>query len=481
MRTISEMAGHLTPAEATIATKLFQRLTSRKMGNGRIWTLDLRHRSLGNLGRLTMYRPGQTGWPNVGQTTTDEETAKAWILERGGYAQFVTRRLSASANGVPENITVAAASALYLDHLEHTLGRAHNTFINRKSAFHRHINPHLGKTALIALGRKTVRDFCDKLTTRKNGKKVMAALRTKDNTRQALLALWRYTYPDEGCPYFGISLNAASNERARREQIIDGDIEGVMNVKSFDAVQIRDILLTAMWYDAHVLSRPCQGPRFTPLTAETLAMAFATGMRISEVMRERWKHILWSREAMLVAGIKNTNALRVIPLQRSLRPWLGTIVTKVAAPDGTVVPGDHVLQMRRGRSNRELYTPKQMIRRISDVMRLAGHKIDQKAAHACRSTYATTGKLNERLVDLVSLKTYLGHGAHGGATEQYVDRVHVDLIISKMPASHREFISLPTPDELQAQLSGFIPSGMKDGGFTMLKDWRAAGRPGGCP
>ena len=95
-------------------------------------------------------------------------------------------------------------------------------------------------------------------------------------------------------------------------------------------------------------------------------------------------------------------------------------------------------------------------------------------------TDATMGKLNERLVDLVSLKTYLGHSAHGGATEKYVDRVHIDLIISKMPASHREFINLPTPYELRAQLPGFIPSGMRDGGFTMLKDWRTAGRPGGC-
>lgn len=479
MRTTRDTPGHLTVEEGKLAIVLSQRLKLRKTAQGEVYTLDLRHHSVGHLGRLTMYQPGGATWPHAGETTAEEDTAWEWLTQRGGYAQYVARTLSASANGAPQHVTVAVAAAAYLAHLAIRKGRLHNTFINRTSAFHKHIGPYFGNTPLIALTRKSVRLFLETLTTVKGGEAVAAACRTKGNTQQALLALWRHTYPDDGCPFGGISIDDASGDRARRTQIIAGDVADVMQAKTHDADQIANMLLTAMWYDAHVLRRPCQRPRFMPLTAETMVMQFVTGMRVSETMRTRWKHILESREAVLVPGLKNTNALRVIPLQRSVIPWLKAMRLKALKGGREATPHDHVLQMQPGRDNRELYTAKQMIRRISDVMRLSGHKIDKKATHACRNTYATMGKLSENLVDLVSLKTYLGHDVHGGATERYVDRFHIDLIIGKMPSSHREFIALPTPDELLARLPGFVPPGMKDYGFTMLKEWKAAGRPGG--
>jgi len=472
-------AGHLTTEEAKLAAELVRRLKSRRTLNGRHWTLDLRHRRFGGLGRVTLFCPSGPSWPDAGQTTDNRAAAVDWIMMRGGYAQYIARRRSVAGSGLSERLTVADAADQYLKHLETTLGRSHNTYINRQSAFRCHVNPALGHTPLVALNRKSVREFLGTLTIRKQGKTVPAALRTRANTRAALLALWHFTYPDDGCPYFGISLTDTRGARARRERIVAGEVREVIQPKAFDDEQVADILLTAMWYDVHVLKRPCQRSRFVPLTCEALVVAFATGMRIGEIARWRVKHVMENEGVALVAGTKNANALRVIPLQTTLRPWLARIRGKVTAAGGDMSPTDHVLPMMYGMENRELRTSKQLIRRIADVMRLSGHKIDQKAAHACRNYHATVGKLNGHLVDLPSLKSYLGHVAVGGATERYVDRTHIDLIVREMPASHRQFIKFPSPAELEARLAEYVPLGMKACGHTQLQEWRAAGRPSG--
>ncbi|MFA6547071.1 MAG: tyrosine-type recombinase/integrase [Limisphaerales bacterium] len=472
-------AGHLTAEEAKVAAELVRRLKQRRSRNGTRWTLDLRHRRFGGLGRVTLFYPSGPSWPEAGHTTDDRAAAVDWIMMRGGYAQYIARRKRVAGNGLSERLTVAEAADQYLKHLESTLGRLHNTCINRLSAFRCHVNPVFGHTPLVALERKAVREFLGKLTIQRQGRAVPAALRTRDNTRAALLALWHFTYPDDACPYFGISLADPRGVRARRERIVAGDVREVIRPKAFDADEVADILLTAMWYDAHVRARPCQRSRFVPLTSEALAVAFATGMRIGEISRWRGKHLMEREGVALVAGTKNLNALRVIPLQTTLRPWLARIRAKVASDGGDTSPTQHVLPMMYGKENRELCTSKQLIRRFAEVMRLAGHKIDQKAAHACRNYHATVGKLHADLVDLPSLKSYLGHVAVGGATERYVDRTHVDLIVREMPASHREFITLPTPRELELRLVGYIPPCMKARGYTQLQEWRAAGRPGG--
>jgi len=470
-------AGHLTTEEAKVAAELVRRLKPRRTQHGTHWTLDLRHRRFGGLGRVTLFYPSGPAWPDAGQTTDNRTAAVDWIMMRGGYAQYITRRKSVAGNGLSERLSVAEAADQYLKHLESTLGRSHNTFINRQSVFRCHVNPVLGSTPLVALNRKSVREFLGKLTIRKQGKAVPAALRTRDNTRAALLALWHFAYPDDGCPFFGISLTDVRGARVRRERIVAGDVREVIQPKAFDDDQVADILLTAMWYDAHVLARPCQRSKFVPLTCEALAVAFATGMRIGEIARWRGKHVMEDDGVALVAGTKNLNALRVIPLQTTLRPWLARIRAKVAAAGGDLSPTAHVLPMMYGKENRELRTSKQLIRRFAEVMRLSGHKIDQKAAHACRNYHATVGKLNGHRVDLPSLKCYLGHVAVGGATERYVDRTHIDLIVREMPAAHRQFITLPIPSELEVRLVGYAPPGMKAGNFTQLQEWRTAGRP----
>lgn len=479
MKTISETSGYLTIDEGKLAALLVSRLKCRQTREGTVMTLDLRHRQFHGLGRITMYRPGGTGWPDAGQTTDDEGIAEKWILQRGGYAQYLHRQMLTE-GGIADRVSVADAGRNYIAHLHDLHGPRHNTYINRKSSINAHISPAFGDTPLMALSRPAVRRFLARLTTIKEGRRVAAAQRTKENTYQTLLAIWRFVYEDDGCPFAGISLSAMKSSKEQRARIIAGEIDGVVPDRTYDADQILTLFLTAMWWDAHVLKRPNQAPRYRPFTAEVLAIGFGTGQRIAEGMRWRWKHLLMDEEVAFVPGTKNANAWRLIPLQRSLLPWLAEIRCKVEASGRIVQSTDHVLQMRPGEENEELSDSKTMIRRVGEVMRMAGLKIPGKATHACRATHATIGGLQSVLVDLPSLQTYLGHEAHGGgATEVYMNRSHLNLVIAAMPAAHRELIKLPTPSEVAALLPDFVPPGMKTGGFTMLKEWRAANRPGG--
>ncbi len=479
MRTIRDPEGHLTADEAKLAARLVSRIKARTTADGKIMTLDLRHRTFRNLGRVTMFRPGGTSWPDAGQTTDDENIATDWIMQRGGYAQYLSRRLKAE-DGSGDRIAVADAAERYVAHLKQVHGDRHNTFINRKSCVNAHITPALRSTPLSALSRTTVRLFLNSMTTVKQGACVPAAQRTKENAYQALQAIWRFTYPDDGCPFAGISIEDPKGSKDRRARIIAGDIEGVVPEKTYDADQVLTLLLTAMWWDAHVLRRSNQRPRYTPLTAELIATGFGTGQRVGEAMRWRWKHIIAEFGVAMVPGTKNENAWRLIPLQRTLQPWLAEIQRKAAASGKSTLPNDHVFKMKPNRENVELTDAKLFIRRVGDVMRMANLKIPQKATHACRATHATIGGLNPVLVDLPSLQTYLGHEAHGGgATEVYMNRSHLNMVIAAMPEAHRELIQLPTPSEVAALLPDFVPPGMKAGGFTMLEEWRAASRPGG--
>jgi integrase len=450
---------------AQFTAKLVGRLRKRSTADGVVWMLDLRHRLFGNRGRLNVYRPGEPGWPLRGETTASKETAESWLYEDLAYARWLSEERIAPQDGGPSQLTTDAAADRYMKHLERKLGSDHNTTGNRRSAIEVHIKPLFGRQPIRALNRTMVRPVLQgiRVTKRVDGETflVPAAVKTLENIRAALVDVWNFNYPDEVCPYAGIGFKDDAGAKTRRTKIVAGDVFDLVPKRTMTVATIEHILLTALWLDQRVLERPCQRSTYVPLTAEAIAGLYATASRVSEIARLQWRHVRAEDGAIVVPGTKTTHALRAVPLQRAFHPWLERI-ERQALERGRRADRDNVFAMRHRGSNTEKATPGQLIERVNKVLFLAGCKFEQQSTHILRRSHATEGERRDDLISSESLKSYLGHeDVHGGATDAYIDRDHLELMIAQMRPQHREYIKLPSPEQVLAKLPGFTPPAMQ--------------------
>lgn len=458
----------LQTEQAQFAAKLVKRLRPRATADGVVWTLNLRHRDFGNRERINVYRPGDPGWPNRGTTTASKEEAEAWLFQDFAYARWLLGESTGDLSG----ISTTAAADRYLADLNRQLGKDHNTTVNRTSTINAHIKPKVGKVPLRALNRKNVRPLLEELQVvkRGNGEEITlpAAPRTRDNVRAALIAIWNHTFPDEVCPFYGISLPDSGGQRARREAIVAGDVFDLAPQRTLTMPALEQVLLAVFWLDQRVLEMPCQRTTYMPLTAEVIAGLYGTAMRVSELARIQWRHLRDADDALIVPGTKTDNALRAVPLQRALRPWLER-VERQALERGRRSDKDNVWAMRRTARNSETRTPEQMIERIGKALYLAGYKMAQQCTHTFRRSHFTVAGSRSDLISSQAMKTYLGHEhVHGGATEVYIDRAHLERMIKEMLPQHRTYIDLPTPEQILARLPGYTPPMMR--GHCSLED-----------
>lgn len=449
----------LTTDQAQFAAKLQKRLKPRSTADGVVWTLDLRHRDFGHRGRINVYRPGDPGWPNRGATTSSKEEAKEWLYQDGAYVRW----LLGEATGDLRGLTTAEAADRYVAHLERRHGKDYNTTVNRTSAVRVHVKPGLGKVPLRALNRRNVRAFLEglKVTRRVDGQEITvpAARRTRDNVRATLIAIWNYIFPDESCPFHGISLLDADEDdvRVRRERIVAGDVFDLAPGRTLTLAAFEQVLLTAFWLDLWNLERPCLRPTYVPLTAEVIVGMYATAMRVSELARFQWRHLRDEDDALIVPGTKTDKALRAAPLQHAFRPWLERIERQAIAR-GRRADKDQVWAMRVRGKNSEGSTPGQIIERIGKVLYLAGFKAERQCTHIFRRSHSTVAGSRSDLISPQALKTYLGHEhVYGGATEVYIDRNDLERMIREMLPRHRAYIDLPTPEQILARLPGYTP------------------------
>lgn len=448
----------------SFADKLVSRLRLRTSGGVRYYVLDLRRKSFGNRGVFAVRSPGELTWPHAGSTTDDPALATRLVREH--YAPYLKSDTEA-AELRPElsGITVEEACDRYLAELEEEKGPDHNTLRNRRYDIAKHILPTFGSRPLTSLTKADVIHWTNQLQVEKpdgrGGKKRVKAKRsTKRAIRAALVAVWDAVLPHLDCPYRGARIKRGNEMRVWRQLITEGDLEKLLKPKSgaLTPEKVLRLLSAAAYYDEKLASMPNTAERFVPNTLYILVVAIATGLRVSELRLLRWEHISESEGIIYVMGTKTESAVRIVPLQKQLRPWL-TAIRELGRPRNASadwVPDRlaPVFFTNAARPNRLMPT-RTIGNRYSEALRLAGLKQVGKACHGTRATFATWASKQRKVLSTESLKAYLGHAnPWGGATDDYIEELK-----EMMEPSHRHVIRhLPSPAEVAEAVKSFTPA-----------------------
>jgi integrase len=444
------MAKTLTP------TALQSRLRIRGNGAGRHgYLLDLRGAEWGDLGRLTVRRPGSPGWPHRGPGAPDHPTAELWA-GHPDYCALVARRREIGAMG-PAALTVLEAIDAYLEALMRDKGDRHPTYRNRSTSLRRHTQPFHSRM-LGSLTREVVERWLAEVRVNRGPELVRPARATRAALLQGLLAVWRHHLPTVAPPFAAIGLGPDERRRAVREAIEAGQaLEGFMTEGAYSPAELHRLLVAARWYHRQVVdSSPPLRARTREYWSEALALMAATSARLQEATRLQWQHVREDEGLLLVPGTKTRSALRAQPLQEALRPWLEQIRRAFRETYGRE-PGhlDYLLQSDP-RQPRTSPVSRGLGERIAAIQEIAGLKRPQKAAHILRSTYISAahavGIPRERL------KHYIGHApeARGGwdVTDGYVH-----LISSLIKEEDRHVMDhLPGPQEVESGVRSFAPA-----------------------
>jgi hypothetical protein len=433
----------MRPTAKTLEATLVERLRKRTDGRKAAWTLDLRRREWAHLrgrgraGVITIRNPADPRWPRAGATTSDRRIAEEWV--RSAYADWFRREETASQSGTAGGMTTAQAAQRYLDMLQRQYPTTHNTRRQRESVIRRHLLPTLGDLPLASLDRRRVQRFLETVMVRRasEGRRVdaLAAARTRDGIRDTLRCIWREVHADTPPPFAGIRFGRQPGSVVRREAAAAGAI-GSLAIRSYTRDQVLRLLGFAALQDE--VYRRANLRHLLPMTCFGIALLVATGARIEEITWVRWIHLAEQDGAIYLPGTKTENSQRWVPYQASLHPWIARLRELVGGrPEAT----DLVLRLRSGA--RSGISRKTLASRIAGAQRAAGLKVPQKASHILRSTHLTWGLAAD--VHLSALKAYLGHAsARGGATDDYVDRRPTFF-----PPAHRQYIALPTPEEVE--------------------------------
>lgn len=454
--------------KSEFATKLLRRLQTRpaKEKNGKtVYVLDFRHKDFAVLGKSTMLLrdPKTIGWPEVGSPTSDRADAERWV-ERA-YAKLIEAEVNTMAAITAEGErprTVGDACDLYIDRELSDAGCSQHTVKNRKSYITAHIKPLIGHLPLASLDKDRVTAFLDKVQVWKVSTKGDWILQPpsygyKRALRATLRAIWRSNVPNVEPPFEGTILRGASNSKERRLAAHAGQFEKLFERRSGaqTKAELRRTMVVAMWYDRErITSRANTSCWAVANTAEAIAFETATGLRAEELVLLRWSCIDEVRMILMVPGTKSAAAVRIIPIQHALLPWIERLKCRIrpkkASSDWRPDSRAFVFVTNSKKPN-QMGRVRALTNRISKVLCLAGTKREGKAQHALRATYAS--HLKSKL-SAPELKQYLGHeDALGGATDVYVEPRFEDI-----PPEHHNLVTyLPAPEELAAEAECFVP------------------------
>lgn len=457
------------PAQLALYRALEKRLVSRATADGVVYTLDLRQArfKLLDTPRLTVRYPGAPGWPHRGPTTDNLHQAKEWVAER--YVTWIGNqfKIAQTAPGAA-SLTVREAAQRLVDSYVKIERLRDGTIVeripkhkqSRVSMLRRNVIPALGHMLLTQLDPETVGPIIDKLQIRKRvipGKvvKMPAEYGTKRNFKAALSEVWRSVHKYRGAPFASVQIERPDVLSAESQEVdgfedenwLDDDRTGAL-----DTEQLTRVLVAAMYSDRELMSRANTQGMMIPNTAHAIALQVALGPRISEELNIRWGHI-YDAGYVVIHNAKRKQVgvkCRAVPKQHSVDPWLEELR---AMEGGTVDANWFVIRTNPTGNKRKPGAQTTIARRIAKALELAGVKIERKATHPLRATFASQAEASE-LISSKVLGRYLGHfRVHGTSTDKYIKQ-----LVKMMRSTHREAIKLPTPDEVRALLDSFVPA-----------------------
>lgn len=444
--------------ESKFTKALVKRLKVRAGKAGeKVWVLDLRHHLFGNQVPRYVRCPDDTGWPEQGRTTAKKEEAEEWV--RRHYAPRLFREMTL-ANSVPNSsqMTFAMAAKAYITARLKEVGPGGVPKLqSRVSMLEHHVVPALGHLPMNAITGVMVRERAMAMKVERFVEQGVtssgpAALGTKRNFVRATAAVWHHTFPGVACPWAGIKLSDPEAAEARRRAIDEGHLEELLRPSggALDREELLRALTGAMHYDKKMGSQPKVAATMVPNTAHAMAIQTGLGLRVAEALNLRWGHINFADGYVLVGGTKTRNALRLVPLQRQLLPWLQELKQSLGKECD---PRAFVLRTNAKASVLERGSTAALGSRYAWALKYAGLKHPKKRTHWARATHATWGQLS-KAVRLEDLKRYLGHsGAYGGSTDSYIDQLR-----KMMVPEHRTYISgIPTPKKVRTALKSFEP------------------------
>lgn len=418
-------------------------------GESEVCYLDLRSKTWGEIGTPVLRNPAAPGWPDAGETTHHLATAQSWISDSGNR---IAESISFQLRGGDTSLLVQNAVEPYIKamHEDEHLGPEHPTVSQRRSHLRTHISAKLAGQRLLTLPKDVVQKWLDGLEVTKWQHGMPHAQPASKNTRKAvyasLVALFHHHFPGQAVPFAGVTISDRKKEAKRRRDLVQqGRGRELIRKMTFTPDEILRILLTARFIDTHpevgvIADWACR--TLAPLTATQLAFA----SRIVELCNVLWLDIEADGFAF-VAGTKTPSALRYMPLQTSVLPWL-ELLKKAQAP--FCRPEHHILRLhpaQDAKPNKDVWA-----RRMGAVQKIAGLKIEQERSHIYRRTHTSMGTMAG--IPPHEIKLLIGHSeVAGGATD-----VYIQMIRQLTRPEHREYIKLPSPQEVDAILAeGWTP------------------------
>lgn len=463
-------------------TILQEHVRPREGQDGNSYVLDRRNALLLHGKRMTLRDPSDPRWPGGGRSTLRADEAKAWAREHYIPKLWEERQL-ASIHPSAGHTTVRQAAADYFRRRVRVKEAAAGPpafklpvkYASLLSKVRKHVLPAFGDLLFSALDRTMVREMAESLEIEEVHQSGISTRRPasygqKKGVVAALLSLWKDVFPDVTAPFSGAMVRHSAvdaDEDDADEEDFDAydidatDVDALQHALSaeegkgaMDPATIRRGMVGVWYDDLEKIARPNLKQAMVPNTVFLFVLLVATGARISEILRIRWRDINWKvgfiliRQSKLKRGDKKPKR-RITPLQNSLVPWLRLLQTMTGATDDSK---SFLIQSSPRGNGRQRASKGTVSARMSRALTVAGVKPPGKSTHWGRSTNSTWG-MHSPHVKEAEQQHFLGHRPFSGTTNQYIA-----MLIRMLRPEHREIIQLPSPEEIRAELPSFVPA-----------------------
>jgi hypothetical protein len=430
------------------------RRIQRRKDSGNLF-LDLRSKLWGEIGSPVLFDPSDPDWPDGGRTTTDLATAERWIRQADQKIVLWIRRQLA---GQDLGLIVADAAEQFITamHEDEDLGPRHATVQQRRSYLRNHVTSGLGRHRLAALSHDAVQKWINTMTVIEwqgdgTSKQVPASKASREAALAALMALFRHHYPSHvGYPWGRIRIDVRKQEAAYRTMMVRaGRARELIKKGTYSPDELFTLMLTARFLDRRLAADDqvnILAVWAAPNLAVSMALQFGFASRIGELVQVR-ENSFDEPGFALIPGTKSSTAIRFLPIQDALLPWIGVARSLKVGP---FRPTHYLLRthpVHDALPNATCYA-----RRMAAVQQIAGLKLPRKRTHIYRASHASHAIM--RGIPPHEVKLLLGHsGTFGGATDAYIE-----VIREMTRPEHRTYLSIPSPEELDAELdAGWVP------------------------